>query len=334
MRGRPIVTEPTRPPDHDPLLDEALDWIVRLKTGAPTRADVMALQRWREQDPAHEAAFKAAARLYRHAGIAARELAGEPATPATVVPMAARPRRIMTRRAMLGGAVAAAAASYMVVHPPLGLWPSLEELSADYRTGKGEQRHVVVAPNVSLELNTQTSVALRGAQDETRIELISGEASVAAKLGPSKSLVMLAGDGRITASQADFNARCIDGVVAVACLGGAVTVTHGGKTVELRPSEQVSYSSTGMDAAAPVEADQVLAWRSGLIIVRDRPLASVVDEVNRYRSGKIIVTNAELRRRVVNGTFQLDRLDHFVAQVEQLFGARVTSLPGGVVLLS
>jgi transmembrane sensor len=71
-----------------------------------------------------------------------------------------------------------------------------------------------------------------------------------------------------------------------------------------------------------------------LLIFRDRPLASVVDEVNRYRSGKIIITNDDLKRRLVNGTFQLDRLETFVAQVEQLFGAKVRSLPGGVVLLS
>lgn len=328
------MTEPLRPSDRDPLLDEALAWIVRLKTGEPTRADVTALQRWREQDPAHEAAFKAAARLYRNAGLAAQELSSEAASRAGVVSLAARPRRVMTRRAILGGAAAAAAASYMVVHPPLGLWPSLEELSADYRTGKGEQRRVAVSPDVSLELNTQTSIALRTAPDETRISLISGEASVAAKLAPSKSLVMLAGDGRIAASQADFNARCLDGVVTVACLGGALTVSQGGKSVELRKAEQVTYSSAGLEAAAPADAAQVAAWQAGLLVVRDRPLASVVDEVNRYRSGKIIVTSRDLRQRMVNGTFQLDRLDHFVAQVEQLFGARVTSLPGGVVLLS
>jgi transmembrane sensor len=44
--------------------------------------------------------------------------------------------------------------------------------------------------------------------------------------------------------------------------------------------------------------------------------------------------NADLKRRVVNGTFQIDKLGDFVAQVQQLFGAEVRSLPGGVVLLS
>jgi transmembrane sensor len=58
-----------------------------------------------------------------------------------------------------------------------------------------------------------------------------------------------------------------------------------------------------------------------------------VDEVNRYRSGKIIVTNDDLKRRIINGTFQISKLDGFVPQVQQLFGAQVRSLLGGVVLL-
>jgi transmembrane sensor len=325
---------PTRIPDPDPLLNEALDWVVRLKTGEPTRGDVEALQQWRQQSPAHEEAFKTAARLLRNAGIAASELADDQHVADIASVLQRSLPRPLARRAFLGGAIAAAAAGYMVVRPPLDLWPSLEELSADYRTGKGEQRKVVVAPDVSLQLNTQTSVALRSAQNETRIELISGEASVMAKLSSSKPLVMLAGDGRITAFEADFNARCLDRMVSVTCLDGIVDVEDGGNVVRLHKAEQVSYSGSGIEASVPADAAQVTAWQSGLLIFHDRPLASVVDEVNRYRSGKIIITSEDLKRRLVNGTFQLDRLENFVAQVEQLFGARARSLPGGVVLLS
>ena len=47
-------------------------------------------------------------------------------------------------RLLVGGAVAAAAAGYMIVRPPFGLWPPLQELAADYRTKKGEQRTISV----------------------------------------------------------------------------------------------------------------------------------------------------------------------------------------------
>ncbi|MCA6116434.1 DUF4880 domain-containing protein [Bradyrhizobium sp. WSM 1738] len=327
------MTAASDTPERDALLDEALDWVVRLKTGAPTRADIDALQRWREQSPAHEKAFKKAARLFRDAGIAARELDDRPEATGVVPAPRRLPAKILVRRAFLGGAIAATAAGYMVVRPPLGLWPSLQELSADYRTGKGEQRKIAVTPDVSLELNTQTSIALRSATDETQIELISGEASVAAMRPSPKPFVMLAANGRITAKQADFVARCLDGMVRVTCLNGAVDVAQGSRVVHLHKAEQVAYTPGGIEVSVPVDPAQVTAWQSGLLIFRDQTLADVVEEVNRYRSGKIIITNADLKQRVVNGTFQINKLADFVLQVQQLFGAQARSLPGGVVLL-
>jgi transmembrane sensor len=316
------------------LLEEALDWVIRLKTGAPTRSDVEALQRWRAQSSAHDVAFKQAVLVFRKAGAAAQELADEERQATRAGALLPRwPSPAVTRRVLMSGGVAAFAA-YIVVRPPLGLWPSISELSADYRTGKGEHRKVMVAPDVALELSTQTSVALHVAPDEIRVELIAGEASVAARQSSPKPLLVQAGDGTIRALQADFNARCLDGVVAVTCLDGTLTVEQDRSTVELHKSEQVTYSRAGLQASGPVDAAQVSAWRTGLLIFRDQPLANVIAEVNRYRPGRIIVTNDELSRRLVNGTFQVDKLDNFVAQVEQLFGARIIALPAGVVLLS
>lgn len=332
--GLGILTATNETTEPDALLHEALDFVVRLKTGEPTRADVEALQAWRQQSGAHEAAFRNAARVFRHGGVAAQELADRPVT-GDVARLTRRPvSRPIGRRAFLGGAGAAAAAAvgYAIVRPPLGLWPSFGELSADYRTGKGELRKIAVAPNVSLELNTQTSIALRSASNETRIELISGEASVAAT-SAATPFVLLAANGQISAVEADFNARCLDGAVSVTCLSGSVDVAQGERTVRLGRAQQVSYAPGGIEASVQVDTGQVTAWQAGLLIFRDRPLADVVEEVNRYRSGKIIITNADLKRRMVNGTFQIDKLGDFVPQVQQLFGAQARSLPGGVVLL-
>jgi ferric-dicitrate binding protein FerR (iron transport regulator) len=95
------VTVPPRISEPDPLLDEALDWVVRLRTGEPTRADIEALQQWRGRSVAHEDAFKRAAQIFRHAGIAAVELAVEQARKERAP---ANPRRrVFVRRALLGG---------------------------------------------------------------------------------------------------------------------------------------------------------------------------------------------------------------------------------------
>ena len=306
----------------DPLLRQALDWVVKLKTGEPTRRDLDELLRWRESNPDHDAAFKRAVRIYRLAGMAS-----------AAAETSRLNRRRLTRRVLLGGAMAAAAAGILIVRPPLEAWPSLEELAADYRTAKGEQRTIDL-DGVSLELNTQTSLALRSGDREEFVELVSGEASVAATRPAERPLVMTAVQGRIVASTAEFNIRCLGGSVTVACLRGTITVEASGSAASVAMGREVSYDRRGLAPAVAIDTDAVGAWKAGLLIFKDRPLAAVVEEINRYRSGRIIIVRPALGERLLNGSFQIHRLDEFLPQVEQLLGARLIELPGGVVLLS
>jgi transmembrane sensor len=328
------VSEPSdQLPELAPLTQEAIDWVVRLRSGEATTDDLEALKRWRSQGPAQEDAFRRAVELWRGFKTVAEQSSEQPSTVAsTDIPPWANRR--VARRAFLGGAIAASAAGYMSVHPPLGLWPSLHEMSADYRTAKGEQRQVVLGSGVSLTLSTLTSVAVRSTAEEPRIELISGEAAIIAKVPSAKPLVMIAGDGRIVASQANFNARCIDDLVSVTCLAGAVIIEHGSQSERLQSGQQISYSSVGLAPPTIADPAQTTSWQSGLLIFHDKALSDVVEEINRYRPGRIVITNKNLSRRVVNATFHLNQLDNFFVQAKELFGAKVTQLPAGLTLLS
>lgn len=330
------VTEPTNnPSDLSPLAREALAWVVRLRSGDATKADLEDVQRWRKKSAEHEMAFQDAVRLWRRLQATASNITEVRETQARSSSW--HPGHwSTTRRAVLGGAVAASAAGYLLYRPPMELWPSLSELRADYRTGKGERRDIAVAEGVSVTLNTQTSVAVLPAEKgDPRIELIAGEAAVTTRRATSDPLTVQALDVRMIASRATFNARCVDGVVAVTCLDGMLDVESARNLVQLRAGQQVTFSKTlGLGSAVSTDTEQAAAWQKGLLIVQHRALSDVVNEVNRYRTGRIVITNPELGRRLVNGTFQIDRLENFPSQVQQLFGATVRALPGGVVLLS
>lgn len=322
------------PSELDPLLRQALAWVVRLNSGTATSDDAAALELWRSRSAEHEAAFRDAVRLWRSLGDATRQLVAERELPRAVVEDR-RSRVALSRRSLIGGALAASVAGgYVVVRPPFGLWPSLDELSADYRTAKGEQRHVTLSDDVALTLNTQTSIAVRSSAGEPRIELIAGEAAVNAKRQASTPLIVDAAGGRISARQANFNVRCSDGVVSVSCLDGAVDVAWKGQSLSMTAGHQVSYSAAGLGYASVVDPEQARAWQNGLLIVRDWPVSRLVEEINRYRPGKIVIMNADLGRRMISGTFHLDHLDDFIGQAHGLFGASVRALPGGIVLLT
>jgi transmembrane sensor len=311
--------------DHERLKREAHEWVARLTSGQATATDGEAVKRWCETSPAHARALAEANLLWQTLGPVAEQV--KRASDATTGHLA--------RRALLGGALAAsaAAAAYLAVRPPLDLWPSLSALAADYRTGPGERRQIAVA-GVSIELNTRTSVNVGKTPGMDRLELVSGEAAISTARPLAEPLVVLAAGGRVSATDANFNLRCDRGPATVTCLKGAVDIEYRGDAATLSERQQLAYGGGRLGAAAAVDPVLVTAWRDGRLVFQGTPLAEVIDEVNRYRSGRIILINAALGRRVVQASFPLDRTDELVTLVREAYGARVTVLPGGVVLLS
>jgi transmembrane sensor len=327
------MTMDDQPGPHEVLRRQAKDWIVQIATGEATQADLRALERWRMQSPLHAEAYAQACRLWGMLGSPLEAAVRSRDSRSTVrVPGMTRP---IGRRTFLGGAAAASAAvaaGVMVVRPPLDLWPSLTELAADYRTGTGEQRKIAFADRTSIEMNTRTSLNFRASEtDADSIELITGEAAMATG---SRSVVVQAGAGRISAINAQFTVRCDGPGVRVSCLGGLVDVHYQEQAATVRARQQVVYAARDLGPVVTIDPEIVAGWRDGLLIFQDERLSRVIEEVNRYRAGRIVLVNAELGERRISARFKLARLDAVMTQFQEAFGAKVTSLGGGFVLLS
>lgn len=327
----PTTVIATLPHDDDlsALQRDALYRVRRLVSGEATVADVEDAKRWQQQSPHHAEAFAFASRLWGQLGPAGQNvlMRGGDTLPATPPRMAYRP----SRRLVIGGVLAACAA-YAVVRPPLQLWPSMSELAADYRTAVGEQRRVALAGGASMELNTRTSVALRSGEGVNGIELIDGEALI--DTGNASPFTVIAGTGRVSATGARFNVRHDGASSCVTCIEGEIDIYRLGATQRLQVRQQYTYGERGTGASAAADPAVTTAWQDGLLVFQRTPLAAVIDEVNRYRPGKILLMNARLGERTVNARFRVQNIDEIMTLAQQVFGAKVTSLPGGLVILS
>lgn len=320
--------------DKDTLRREAQQWLIRLNSGEATAADAEALQRWRRSSREHRRAFAEANLVWTKLGPAATEIAGRPQS--APHEWSAKNQIRLGRRAILGGALAAAAAAsaYVVVRPPLDLWPSLTDLRADYRTGVGEQRQFAVQDDVSVRLNTRSSMArLQKSSQADGVELLAGEAAVEMAANNPRVFSLVAAEGRTRAQSARFNVRFDGSSICITCLGGEVEIEHRGRTVSLAAHRQVVYGSQGISDVADIDAEIVTAWERGVLVFRNDPLARVIEEVNRYRPGRIILVNEALGRRSVLATFRLDRIDEVVPRLQAAFDVKARHLPGGIVLV-
>lgn len=300
--------------DHkfDQAMVEAVDWIVRLSSGDATEADADALDEWRSSDPANDQAFRAMA---------------------TVRPVAKALKyapKLDRRVVLTGGGTMAAIGIFMMIRPPLDLWPSLAELMADHRTVAGQRYAFAPVDGVKVEMNSSTSVSLQG--NGMGVDLIDGEAFVT--VDRAAGFVIEAKDARASARNAAFNIQILGGDVRISCISGQVTCDRGSNRESLMSRQELTLRSDGTIVRKVAAAAQLAAWRQGLLVFEATPLIEVVEQLNRYRSSPIILANSAMGQRSVSGVFYTDQIDPAITQLQQLLDLHIRSLPGGVVVMS
>ena len=151
---------------------------------------------------------------------------------------------------------------------------------------------------------------------------------------PGQGVTVLAGSGRSRAHNGRFDVRNLDGKVCVTCVAGAVTVEHPGGTRGLMAGQQVQYEADAIGNTAAVSLEAATAWRSGKLVFDHARLSEVIDEINRYRNGRVLLMNEAAGERPVSGRFEIASLDLALLQLQESFELKARSLPAGLLILS
>jgi transmembrane sensor len=85
----------------------------------------------------------------------------------------------------------------------------------------------------------------------------------------------------------------------------------------------------------PVSFDRtaVTAWLRGQFVFYNTPLAQVVETLNRYRRGHIVIVNEALNELAVSGIFRTDDPDAALEVMTNTLPIRQTRLTDYVVLI-
>ena len=201
---------------RDPLIEEALRWLVVLKDKAASDADRAAFEDWLRADPRHQAAWIQAQSVWMRVGKFGPAFANRPAAasgwrPAAAVPPAAptmwrapaRPARPPGRRRFLLAAAAVAA-----VAAPAAVLLLRPDLLADHSTAVGERRKVTLEDGSTVELAGSSSLSVDFSAEARRVVLHDGEAFFDVARGTRPFVVQAAdGSARPSARRSTSSAR-------------------------------------------------------------------------------------------------------------------------------
>jgi transmembrane sensor len=294
-RGMPDTTDRA---EAEMLADDAIDWLVLLHSGRATDADRTAFAQWQEFSPAHAAAAREAGELWDEIGQTETALRFAPE------PASAR-RTAVSRRALLGGVLTASVGGLVVLSGAVG---PTAGLLAQYRTRRGERRHVTLPDGSIAWLNTQTALSVAFSAQERRLVLHAGEALFDVRKDPSRPFIVEAGAGQARAVGTVYAVRHSRSEVQVDVVEGRVEVTPraGMASRLLTANQRAGYGPDGfLGGLQTVDAAAVTAWQRGKLIFNRQPLGSVVEALSAYRYGRILIADAALKAMPVTGVFDL-----------------------------
>lgn len=307
---------------------EAAEWVVRQGSSDFSDQDRLRLDEWRQRSPAHEAALRFASRTWADLGSAGGS---------SIAPSSRPPRRAWYAAAASVLVMVTAGAWYAGVH--------FSGLPIEYRTAPGEMRVVRLPDGSAVHLNTLSAVSLRFSEHERRVELLDGEAvfTVAPEAGREskfRPFIVMAGSGSVRALGTEFGVHRRQDAVTVTVFKHSVEVSLGKDAVDqsasvvLSRGESVSYGPvSGLGRISEVNLSHAAAWRNGRLVFDRVPLGQVVEEINRYRSGRIVLNDDALAGREVSGVFLIDDLDNSLNTIARGLNAHITPVSPSLVVL-
>jgi transmembrane sensor len=326
-------------PSADSAREVARELILCLASGDITREQMTALREWLAADRAHLAAFEAERTVWRALAPLRDSLADSLAAPACE-PAAARggvlPIARRHVRWVAAGAALAACLMFFIVAGDV-----ITRLRADHVTGIGEVAQFKLPDGSVAVLNTDSAISVRYAGLERRIDLLRGEAWFRVRKDAEHPFRVYAQDGVAEAVGTAFGVRRGDDNVTISVTEGVVAVTA---PEQARPSDpQPVKVSAGLQSsyvrghapgsATAFDAQVALAWRARHIVIDDMPLRAAIDELNRYRSGRIVLLDGARGDAHVSGVFAVEQLDQGVAGLAATQGLSVSYVTPYLMIL-
>ncbi|MFJ4154925.1 FecR domain-containing protein [Pseudomonas sp. NPDC089752] len=290
-------------------VDQAIEWLVKLRFDSPNPATEQQFQQWLARHPHNAQAWQRVSNL-------SDELAGLPNELSRRTLDGSQRQRVSRRDHLKLLAVLAVGGSLgWAARDPLGL----PALIADSSTDTGERRQLQGSDGSQIQLNTASAIDLRYSAEQRQLTLLRGEVSLASNPDDNRPFHISTRVGDLDTRDGQLMLRENDQGLLLAVRGGEVTLfpastaprlVHAGETLQVSPSGRYQLATLHGDP---------WGWTDGVLSVQQMPLGEFCAELARYRPG-LLRCAPDVAKLKVSGTYQL-------GDTEQILRLLARSLP-------
>jgi transmembrane sensor len=211
-------------------------------------------------------------------------------------------------------------------------------LQSDHMTGSGEVEALTLADGSTVQLGPESAIAVDYEKGARTVRLLAGQAWFDVKRDPGAPFRVAAGELRTTVLGTSFDVRRTGNSIAVSVGHGRVRVVDHGAAArsarDLSAGDWVRVDA-GHQMTSGTDNPAILgAWREGTLVVRNRPIAEVIDELRPWYAGRIILLNPALGDKRIDGVFDAANPAGVLTAIARQEGGTLRQLTPWLLIIS
>lgn len=310
--------------DNRSIDEQASAWFVRLRADDVTSEERQQFEAWLKQSEAHAKAYDKIVTMWA--------LLKTPAQNVRATLQSEGHEQIIHRKRFSAKRSITLLLILLIVF--FQLPAQLQNWRSDYHTVAGEQLDVVLDDGSRVLLNTDSALQVAYSAGQRRVELLRGEAYFEVEADKTRPFLVVHGGIAAKAVGTAFSVKTDDEVAQVVVSEGIVEVSAPQTEPVLLVENQLSaYQQGRSNIVVNSDIAKEFSWQRGQLVFNQQPLVSVIDEVNRYRNGQIIIVNPRLKQRIVSGVFDITDADAVVDALTSTLHVNAVALAGRLVMI-
>lgn len=224
---------------------------------------------------------------------------------------------------------------------------------ADHSTQTGQSRRITLADGSHVILGAKSAIDVDFKAEHRQVRLLAGQAFFEVKKDPSRPFVVLFENNQtlVTGTAFEVNMSLSSAIISVdhgsvrvspqkltqlesSQLESPMTEEIPFKVRALSKGESVQINHAGNLKNYDVKPEYIAAWRNDRLVVADRSVRDVINELKRHYKGLVVNGLGAIGDKRISGIYDLKDPVKVLQTIAATHGAKVRQLSNWIIVLS